>query len=166
MLYSGPVFGVRRDRLIEPGGVQATRDTVVHPGSVVVLPILDDKRILLIRQYRHSVGRYLWELVAGRIEPGETPLAAARRELEEETGFRARTFRKLLDLFPTPGFVSERMILFAARGLRPGVARPEEDEKISLRAFTGRKLEHWIRTGKLRDAKSLAGILYYIRFYR
>jgi len=85
-LYQGRVFGLRRDTVIEPGGVQVERDVVVHPGSVVVLPIFTDGRILLIRQYRHSVGEFLWELVAGRKEQGETPSAAARRELAEETG--------------------------------------------------------------------------------
>jgi ADP-ribose diphosphatase len=160
------VFGVRRDRVVEPGGVRVTRDVVVHPGSVVVLPVFSDGRILLIRQYRHSIGRFLWELVAGRIEPKESPVAAARRELLEETGYAARRFRRLLDLFPTPGFVSERMILFVAKELKKGVARPEDDERIDSRAFSLRELNRWIRSGKLRDAKSLAGILYYARFVR
>lgn len=166
ILFSGRVFDVRRDHLIEPGGLRVTRDVVVHLGSAVVLPVFKDGRILLIRQYRHSISRFLWELVAGRIEPGEAPLAAARRELLEETGYTAKRFRKLLDLFPTPGFVSERMVVFTAQGLAKGAAHPEDDERISSRAFTLRELERWIRTGKLHDAKSLAGILYYARFGR
>ena len=165
-IYSGPVFGVRRDRLREPGGIEVTRDVVTHFGSVVLLPVFPDGRILLVRQYRHAVGQFLWELVAGRIEPGETPLAGARRELLEETGYTARRFRKLLGVFPTPGFVSERMLLYAAEGLRPGRARPEADERISARRFSLAELHRWIRTGKLRDAKSIAGILYYARFVR
>jgi len=165
-VYSGPVFGVRHDRVVEPGGIRATRDVVTHPGSVVVLPVLADGRILLIRQYRHSIGQFLWELVAGRIEKGESPLAAARRELIEETGYTARRFRQLLDLFPTPGFVSEHMVIFAAEGLKTGDARPEADERITARPFRLRELERWIRDGRLRDAKSLAGILYYARFAR
>ncbi|HEV2615353.1 MAG TPA: NUDIX hydrolase [Candidatus Acidoferrales bacterium] len=163
-LYRGPVFDVRRDTVIEPGGVRATRDVVVHNGSVVVLPILDDGRLLLIRQYRHSVGGYLWELVAGRIEPGEYPLPGAKRELLEETGYTARRWQKILDVFPTPGFVSERMVVYLARELRAGTARPEADERITARAFAPRKIENWIRTGKLKDAKSVAAILYYLRF--
>jgi ADP-ribose pyrophosphatase len=166
VVYSGPVFGVRHDRVIEPGGIGTTRDVVAHAGSVVVLPVLADGRILLIRQYRYAVGQFLWELVAGRIEKGESPLAAARRELLEETGYTARRFRRLLDLFPTPGFVSEHMVVFAAEGLKKGDARPEADERITSRAFHLRELERWIRTGRLCDAKSLAGILYYARFVR
>jgi ADP-ribose pyrophosphatase len=133
---------------------------------VVVLPVFADGRILLIRQYRHAVGQFLWELVAGRVEPGERPLPAARRELMEETGYTARRFRKLLDLFPTPGFVSENMVLYAAEGLRPGPARPEADEVITSRAFRPAQLERMMRRGALRDGKSIAAILYYTRLVR
>ncbi|HKV28029.1 MAG TPA: NUDIX hydrolase [Candidatus Acidoferrales bacterium] len=163
-LFHGRVFDVRRDTVIEPGGVRTTRDVVVHNGSVVVLPVLGDGRLLLIRQYRHSVGGYLWELVAGRIEPGEKPLPGAKRELLEETGYTARRWQKILDVFPTPGFVSERMLVYLARDLRLGAAHPEADERITMRALPPRKIESWIRTGKLRDAKSIAAILYYLRF--
>src|SRR5467141_4351663 len=91
-IYEGPVFGIRRDEVIEPSGVRAIREVITHPGSVVVLPVFPDGRILLIQQYRHAARQYLWELVAGRMDPGETPLIAASRELIEETGFRARRF--------------------------------------------------------------------------
>ena len=164
MLYEGRVFGVRRDHVIEPGGLEATRDVVVHPGSVVVLPVFPDGRMLLVRQYRHSVGCYLWELVAGRIEPGETALAGAKRELVEETGYTARRFRKLMDVFPTPGFLSEHMVVFACDRLKAGPAQPEEDERIEARRFTLVELERMMRAGQLRDTKSIAAILYYARF--
>jgi ADP-ribose pyrophosphatase len=166
VMYTGPVFGVRRDRVVEPGGVASTRDVVTHNGSVVLLPIFPDGRLLLVRQYRHAVGVYLWELVAGRIEPGELPLAAARRELIEETGYTARRFRKLLDVFPTPGFVSERMVVYVVERLTAGNARPDADERIRARHFSLQQLEIMIRRGRLRDAKSIAGILYYARFCR
>ena len=164
ILLRSRVFDVRRDKAIEPDGLRSTRDIVVHPGSVVVLPVFDDGRILLIRQYRHAVGRELWELVAGGMEPGEAPLAGAKRELAEETGYTARSWRKLLDVFPTPGFVSERMVVYLAQDLHKGEARPEDDERIIARAFAPREIERWIRSGRLRDAKSIAGILYYLRF--
>ena len=163
-LFHGNVFDVKRERVREPGGIETTREFVVHNGSVVVLPVFDDGRILLVCQYRHSVGGYLWELVAGRMEPDENPLAGAKRELLEETGYTARSWEKILDVFPTPGFVSEKMIVYVARNLRAGVARPEEDERILTKAFTVGDLEEQIRSGKLRDAKSVAGILYYMRF--
>jgi len=164
VLYQGKVFGVRRDRVREPGGIRATRDVVTHSGSVVVLPVFPDGRILVIRQYRHAAGQFLWELVAGRRDPGESFPQGARRELAEETGYRARRLRKLLEVFPTPGFVAEKMIVFAADGLFPGVARPEADERIAARKLTLREAEKWIRSGIIRDAKSVAGILYYATF--
>lgn len=164
LIYEGPVFGIRRDEVIEPSGVRTTREVVTHPGSVVVLPVLPDGRIVLIRQYRHAARQYLWELVAGRIDAGEKPLEAATRELIEETGFRAKRLRVFLDVFPTPGFLEERMFILLAEGLTEGEAEPEEDEKIISRAYKPKELEEMIRSGKLRDAKSIAGILYYLRF--
>lgn len=135
-----------------------------HSGSVVVLPVLADGRVLLIQQYRYAARDYLWELVAGRIDAGETPDQAAERELIEETGYRATKFYTFLELFPSPGFLEEKMFLYLAEGLTPGKASPEDDEKIISRAFNHKQLEEMLRKQKLRDAKSVAGILVYLRF--
>lgn len=164
IIYKGPVFGVRRDEVLEPGGIRTTREVVTHPGSVVILPLLPDGRILLVRQYRHATRQFLWELVAGRIERGENPRQAAARELLEETGYRVKRYRVFLDIFPTPGFLEERMYILLAQELTSGDARPEEDEKIISRAFSRSQLRQMIRHGKLRDAKTIAGLLYYFSF--
>jgi len=163
-IYTGKVFGIRRDEVIEPSGVRTTREMITHPGSVVVLPVLPDGRILLIQQYRHAAKQYLWELVAGRIDEGETAREAAERELIEETGYRAKRFEMFLDFFPTPGFLEEQMFLFLADGLTPGKASPEDDEKIISRAYNYKQLEGMLRKKRLCDAKTIAGILYYLRF--
>ncbi len=163
-IYKGPVFGVRRDEVLEPGGLRTIREVITHPGSVVVLPVLPDGRILLVRQYRHATRQYLWELVAGRIDAGENVRQAAARELIEETGYRAKRFRVFLDVFPTPGFLEERMYILLAQKLTAGEAQPEEDEKITAKAFAPAALEGMIRRNVLRDAKSIAGLLYYFRF--
>src|ERR1700690_1987430 len=164
VLYTGKVFRLQRDTVIEPGGVQAERDVIVHPGSVVVMPVFADGRVLLIRQYRHSVGEFLWELVAGRKEPKESPIVGARRELLEETGYTARRLRKLMHIIPTPGFVNEWMWIFAAEGLVEGMAQPEKDEKIEPKIFTLKQIDRMIANGQLRDAKSICGLLYYMRY--
>ena len=166
MVYQGKVFGVRRDEVLEPSGLRATREVITHPGSVVVLPVLPDGRIVMVRQYRHATRQYLWELVAGRKEPEETPKQGAARELLEETGYRAKRLKVFLDVFPTPGFLEERMYLLLAEGLTAGEAQPEEDEKIEVRAYKLKELKQMIKSGRLRDAKSLAGILYYLTFLR
>ena len=164
IIYKGPVFSVRRDEVLEPGGVRAIREVITHPGSVVVLPVLPDGRILLIRQYRHATRQYLWELVAGRIDSGENVRQAAARELMEETGYHAQRFRVFLDMFPTPGFLEERMYVLLAEKLTAGEAQPEEDERITAKAFEPAALERMIEKNVLRDAKSIAGLLYYFRF--
>jgi len=164
MLYEGKVFGVRRDRVIEPHGIEVTREVVTHSGSVVVLPVFEDGRILLIRQYRHVAGQALWELVAGRKDEGESFVEGARRELEEETGYTAQKLTQIMDVFPSPGFVAENMVIFVAQGLKKGAARPEDDEKITPRILMLREAQDWIRSGKIRDAKTVAGILYYATF--
>jgi ADP-ribose pyrophosphatase len=151
MVYKGPVFGIRRDDIIEPSGLRVTREVITHPGSVVVLPALPDGRIVMIRQYRHATRQFLWELCAGRIDKGENPRRAAARELIEETGYRAKRFHVFLDIFPTPGFLEERMYILLA-------------EEITVKAFTHGEIEQMIRRNKIRDGKSIAGILYYLRF--
>ena len=166
MIYQGRVFGLRRDEVEEPGGLRTTREVVTHPGSVVVLPVLPDGKIVMVRQYRHATRQYLWELVAGRKEPEETPKQGAARELLEETGYRAKRYKVFLDVFPTPGFLEENMYLLLAKGLTAGEAEPEEDEKIEVRAFHLKELKQMIKSGRMRDAKSIAGILYYLTFLR
>lgn len=164
VIFEGKSFGVRRDELIEPTGVRTMREVVTHPGSVVVLPVLPDGKIVLVRQYRHAAGQYMWELVAGRMEKGENPKKGAERELIEETGYRAKRFTVFLDVFPTPGFLQERMYLLLAEGLTKGQAQPEEDEKLIVATYSKRQLEEMIRSRKMRDAKSIAGLLFYFRF--
>ena len=164
IVYEGPVFGIRRDELVEPGGVRATREVITHSGSVVVLPVLADGRVVLIRQYRHAARTFLWELVAGRIDEGESPRKAAARELIEETGYRAKRFRIFLDFFPSPGFLEEKMYILLAEGVTEGVAQPEEDEKIESRAYDRKELEQMIQKRVIRDGKTIAGLLYYITF--
>src|SRR6516164_5613611 len=156
MIYEGKVFGVRADAVEEPSGVKATRVVITHPGSVVVLPVLEDGRILMIEQYRHATRQYLWELVAGRIDEGETVRQAAARELKEETGYTAKRFTEFLDVWPTPGFLEERMHILLAEGLTEGEATPEDDEKIVSHAYTLNELKRMMKTGKLRDGKSIA----------
>lgn len=166
LLVKGRVMEVYRDHVVEPGGIKAMREWVKHPGSVVVLPVFPDGRILLIRQYRYAAAQVMWELVAGHKEPNEDFETGAQRELEEESGYTAKKMTKLLEFFPSPGFLSEKMIVFLAEGLTKGKSKPEEDEKIDKRVVTLSQAEDWIRTGKIRDAKTTSGILYYSRFAR
>src|SRR5208282_6662628 len=130
IIYKGAIFGIRRDEVIEPSGVRTTREMITHPGSVVVLPVLPDGKIVMIRQYRHAARQYMWELVAGRIDEGESVKEAAARELKEETGYRAKRLTEFLDVFPSPGFLEERMHILLAEGVTAGKAEPEADEKI------------------------------------
>src|SRR5271165_5623900 len=132
-VFRGRVFDVTRDRVREPNGVTAIREVIRHSGSVVVLAVDDSAGelcVLLERQYRYAAEAYMLELPAGRIDPGETALAAGKRELREETGYSARRWQKVLFFYPSPGFLEETMTVFVARGLKPGVAHPEADEFI------------------------------------
>ncbi len=159
-IYDGKVLQLTLDRVIEPGGVTADREVVRHAGSVVVLPHLSDGRVLLVRQFRYPTRKWLWELVAGSIEPSETPVEAARRELLEEAGYRARSVRALFNFYPSPGFLSERMHLVEARGLTRAKAQPEADECIQVSRFTHAGLRQALRKNKIEDGKTLVGLLW------
>jgi len=159
-IYKGRIVQLRVDRVREPGGVVAAREIVDHPGSVVVLPVLANGRVLLVRQYRHAVRESLWELVAGGVKEGETPRRAAARELQEETGYQGRKLKRLLDFYPSPGFLSERMFLVEARGLRRAKSTPEPDEFIEVGAFSRKELQAMLRQGRIKDGKTLVGLLW------
>jgi ADP-ribose pyrophosphatase len=132
---------------------------VRHIGSAVVMAVDDKKRILLVRQYRLPAERYLWELPAGRLDPGETPLQAARRELAEETGYKAHTWKKVASFWVSPGYVQERMTIFLANDLKEGVATPMDDERIEMAWFTRRQVTDMIAKGVIQDAKTMIGFL-------
>lgn len=162
--YKGRVFSVWTDTVLEPGAARPyTRDVVRHNGSVVVLAVDDranpsDPDVMLIRQYRHAAGQYLLELPAGRIDPGEKPLAAAKREMIEETGFRARRWTPLVRYFASPGFLCEWMQIYLAEQISEGEAAPEEDERIDLvRTPLSQALE-MAAAGKIYDGKTLIGL--------
>jgi ADP-ribose pyrophosphatase len=162
-VYRGPVFWVTADHIIEPGGIKVRRDLIHHSGSVVVLAVDDSRstpRVLLERQYRHAANDYLWEIPAGRIDPGENELQAAKRELIEETGYRAEQWRRILKFYASPGFVAETMSVYMATGLRKGEAEPEEDEIIHHRMVPLANAVKMVLNGSIRDAKTISSILW------
>ncbi len=162
-VYRGPVFWVTTDHVAEPNGVRARRDVVHHSGSVVVLAVDDSgssPRVLLERQYRHAAQDYLWELPAGRIDPGEQDLKAAKRELLEETGYTAQEWRRIFKFYASPGFVAETMAVYLATGLRQGKAQPEEDEVIQKRMVPLKTAVAMVLSGTIRDSKTISSVLW------
>jgi len=165
-VFQGKVFWVTRDTVKEPGGVTATRDVIRHNGSVVILGVdaaknPKDPGILLIRQYRHAADKILLELPAGRIEPGETLLAGGKRELIEETGYRAKKWSKLASYYASPGFLTETMSILLAGDLTLGEAHPEADERIELHMTPLSEVLKLIHAGRIEDGKTLIGVLLY-----
>jgi ADP-ribose pyrophosphatase len=168
-VYRGPVFWVTTDQVEEPGGIHVRRDVIHHSGSVVVLAVDDSKttpRLLLERQYRHAAQDFLWELPAGRIDPGEQELKAAQRELIEETGYRASRWRRILKFYASPGFVAETMSVYLATGLRAGEAQPEEDEVIYKRMLPLPAAVRMVINGTVRDAKTISSVLWLEHVWR
>jgi ADP-ribose diphosphatase len=158
-VYEGKVLSLDVDEVEEPGGVRATREVVRHRGSVAVLPVHDDGRLVLVRQYRYAVDAAVWELPAGRLDPGETAEQGARRELEEEVGLRPGRLEPLSVFYTTPGFCDETMHLFRASGLASVAARPEADERIEAALFTLPEAREMIRRGEIREGKTLVALL-------
>ncbi len=164
--YRGPAFWVTTDEVLEPTGIRVRRDVVRHSGSVVVLAVDKDTRVLLERQYRHAAGRFLYELPAGRIDDGENALAAGKRELLEETGYSARKWKRILRFWASPGFLAEAMSLFLARDLQPGTSQPEDDEAIEIKFVPFKKAVAMVVSGAIQDAKTIAGVLWLDQHFR
>ncbi|HXK11798.1 MAG TPA: NUDIX hydrolase [Vicinamibacteria bacterium] len=158
-VHSGKVLDLDLDEVVEPGGVHGEREVVRQRGSVAALPVLEDGRVVLVRQYRYAVEAYVWELPAGRRDPGETPEEGARRELEEEVGLRAAQLEPLLVFWTTPGFCDEVMHLFRATGLEPVPPRPEADERIEPAAFDLEEAMGMVERGEIREGKTLVALL-------
>ena len=157
-VYECGLFGVTEDRATDhKSGFKIKRSVVRHAGSAVMMAVDDRKRILLVRQYRLPAEKYLWELPAGKLDPGEKPLQAAKRELVEETGYRARTWKNLSSFWVSPGYVQERMTIFLATDLIAGKATPMEDERIEARWFSSREVDRMIHERKIEDAKTMIG---------
>jgi ADP-ribose pyrophosphatase len=158
-LYEGAVLSLDIDEVEEPGGVRARREITRHRGSVGILPIMDDDRIVLIRQYRYPADAILWEIPAGRLDPDERPEDAARRELEEETGWSPARIEPMLTYFTSPGFCDEVLHLFRATGLRSVPRRPDQDERIETAVVSRVEAHALLARGELRDAKTIVALL-------
>jgi len=159
------IFTVTWDHAVDPDGFEIERAIVQHRGSAVMMPVDEKNRILLVRQYRLPARQFLWELPAGTVDPGEKPLQTARRELVEETGYRAKKWTKLAEFYPSPGFLSEKMTIYLARGLTAGELKPMDDERIATRWFKAAELDEMIRSGKIQDAKTNVGFLRWKRYF-
>jgi len=162
-VFRGRIFDITRDRVQEPNGITAVREVIRHSGSVVILAVDDtaaEPKILLERQFRYAAHAYMLELPAGRIDPGESPLAAGKRELLEETGYSAERWEKVLFFYPSPGFLEETMTVYLARQLTAGDAEPEADESIQHEMVPLSQVLRRIFTGKIRDGKTIAASLW------
>jgi ADP-ribose pyrophosphatase len=165
LIYEGRIFDVTVDRVRLPHGREADLEVVRHDGSVVLIPVDGGGRFLLVRQYRHAAGRFLWELPAGSLEAGEDPDTAAARECQEELGLIPGVLERLLTLYPTPGFCTETMTYYRATGLRqpgPGdpVAHQDEDESIEVAAFSVEDIRRMIAQGEVADLKTVAALAF------
>ena len=151
------LFTVTEEHAVDPDGFEIQRSIIHHPGSAVMMAVDETSRVLLVRQFRLPAGKRLWELPAGRIDPGETPLRAAKRELREETGYSAKKWTKLAAYWPSPGYVAEKMTLFLAQELKAGAQQPMEDERIECRWFKKAELAAMMRSSDIEDGKTLLG---------
>ncbi len=168
MAYEGPLFKVFKEQVREPNGHVGNRDIIRHNGSVVILAIdssgkkgRKDPLLIMERQYRHAAGQYLWELPAGKIEPGEQRLAGAKRELLEETGYTAAHWTELVRYFASPGFLGEWMQVYLAEELTAGTAQPEADETLEIYPLPLSQVEAMMIEGKILDGKTLIGVSLY-----
>jgi ADP-ribose pyrophosphatase len=160
-VYSCRIFTVTEDVANDESGFEIHRSVVRHAGSAIMMAVDSLDRVLLVRQYRLPPDQFLWELPAGKVDPGETPIEAARRELKEETGYAADTWTPMVSYWPSPGYCEEKMHLFLATGLSAGEATPMDDERIETRWFTVAEIELMIQSGEMQDGKTLVGFLHW-----
>jgi ADP-ribose pyrophosphatase len=162
-VYRCGLFRVTEDEAQDKTGWKMKRSIVRHRGSAVMMAVDEKKRVMLVRQFRLPANQNMWELPAGKSDEGENVLQAARRELIEETGLRAKKWKKLVSFFPSPGYVEEKMTIFLATELTQGESQPMEDERIETRWFTKKELRKMLESNEIKDAKTMIGFLYWTR---
>jgi ADP-ribose pyrophosphatase len=162
-VYRCSLFRVTEDEAVDTTGWKIKRSVVRHKGSAVMMAVDDRKRVMLVRQYRLPANQLMWELPAGKMDAGETSLAAAKRELIEETGLRAKKWKKLVTYYASPGFLEETMTIWLATDLKQGESQPMEDERIETRWFPKKELRAMISSNKIIDGKTMIGFLYWTR---
>jgi ADP-ribose pyrophosphatase len=160
-IYTGKAVDFYCDEVQLQNGQTASREYLGHPGAAAVLPFLDQRNIILVKQYRYPIGKYTFELPAGKIDPGESPLDCINRELEEETGYKAKRIEKMLNFYPSTAFSNEVLHIFAAFGLIKGDSHPDEDEFVTTEIFDFKKAVGMIKTGEIMDSKTIIALLYF-----
>jgi ADP-ribose pyrophosphatase len=158
-VFSGRIISVRVDQVRLPDGSKSVREVVEHPGAVAILPVLDDGRLVLVRQFRYAIGRELLEVPAGTREANEGPRECAIRELREETGFASDDVEELTRFFVSPGWCNEELIVYRARNLRAGDAALEHDEHVTVEIISPADIPALIAAGQIADAKTLTALL-------
>ncbi|NIS60950.1 MAG: NUDIX domain-containing protein [Proteobacteria bacterium] len=159
-LYKGKVICLSKERLTLPNGETTELEVIRHPGAAAIVPLLADHRVVMIKQYRHAVGQFLWEVPAGTINPGESPIECAKRELPEEVGYRAHAFQELGEIFPVPGYSDEHIHIFLATGLVPGRQNLDADEVLDVKPIPLEETLGMIKRGEIRDAKTIIALFF------
>lgn len=159
-LYRGRVFSLIRENVTLENGTTTDVEFIEHPGAAAIVPFLDDHRILLLKQYRHALKQYIWEIPAGTLDPREDVITCARRELIEETGYAANEWQKLGEIAPLPGYSNECIHIYMATALQPAEQNLDEDEIINVQRIEFKDAIDMIGKGKIRDAKSIAGLFF------
>lgn len=159
-IFHGKLLHVKRDRVRMPNGHESVREYIVHPGAAMIIAMVDDETLVLERQYRYPLQRHFIELPAGKIDPGEEPLATAQRELREECGYSATEWRHLTTMHPAIGYADERIELYLARGLSDVGHQRDDDEMIEVLHVPVREAMAWVRDGRITESKAVTGLLW------
>ena len=157
-LHQGRVFNIVKENYTLENGVTSDMDFIQHPGAAAMVPMLNDREVVLIKQYRHAIREFIWEIPAGTLDPNESPLTCARRELIEEIGYSAKDWHQLGSITPLPGYSNERIHIFLAQDLRPAEQQLDTDEMINVHKMNLSKALQMILAGEINDGKTISGL--------
>jgi ADP-ribose diphosphatase len=157
-LHQGRVFALIREKITLPNGTTIDLDIIRHPGAAAMVPLSEEGSLVMVRQYRHAIGEYIWEIPAGTLNSGESPLECAKRELIEETGYSATEWEELGAIVPVPGYSDEEIHIFLAQGLRPARQDLDPDEILHVREIPLEEAFHMVERGEIKDSKTISSL--------